>query len=283
MKRILVPTDFSTCANNAVDFAIQTAKIIPLQVTLVHALELTGDLYTDYMAVNGEFSHSLFNEVTDKLAKLKSSIEEKEGLIFETHVFVGTVKESIVQVASEKNIDFIIMGTAGASGIKEKLWGSKTAGIIAKSNVPVLAIPLEYTWKKPQKILLATNNFEKEPVLLDFLFALTDLYKAEMHVAVFTNEKKDNLFTSMDHSRSVSALKEMLTEQYHFETIIVAHLFGKNFEESLQEYIRENEIEIVSMVTHKRSFTKRLFHPDIVKRLSYHTKIPLLAIPVIHD
>jgi len=282
MKRILVPTDFSTCANNAVNFAIQTAKIIPLQVTLVHALELTGDLYTDYMAVNGEFSHSLLNEVTDKLSNLKSNIEETEGIIIETYVFVGTVKESIVQVASEKNIDFIIMGTAGANGIKEKLWGSKTTGIIAKSNVPVLAIPLDYTWKKPQKILLATNNFEKEPVLLDFLFALTDLYKAEVHVAVFTNEEED-LFTSMEHSRSIPAFKEMLTGQYHFETIIVTHLFGKNFEESLQEYIRQNEIDIVAMVTHKRSFTDRLFHPNIVKRLSYHTKIPLLAIPVIHD
>lgn len=282
MKRILVPTDFSTCANNAVNFAIQTAKIIPLQVTLVHALELTGDLYTDYMAVNGEFSHSLLNEVTDKLAILKSSIEETEGIIIETYVFVGTVKQSIVQVSSEKNIDFIIMGTAGASGIKEKLWGSKTAGIIAKSNVPVLAIPLEHTWKKPQKILLATNNFEKEPVLLDFLFALTDLYKAEVHVAVFTNEEED-LFTSMEHSRSIPAFKETLTGQYHFEKIIVTHLFGKNFEESLQEYIRQNEIDIVAMVTHKRSFTDRLFHPNIVKRLSYHTKIPLLAIPVIHD
>ena len=282
MKRILVPTDFSTCADNAVNFAIQTAKIIPLQITLVHALELTGGLYTDYMAVNKEFDHSLLNEVTDKLATLKSSIEKTEGIIFETYVFVGTVKESIAQVASEKNIDFIIMGTAGATGIKEKLWGSKTAGIIAKSNVPVLAIPLEYTWKKPQKILLATNNFEKEPVLLDFLFALTDLYKAEVHVAVFTNEEED-LFTSMEHSRSIPAFKEMLTGQYHFETIIVAHLFGKNFEESLQEYIRQNEIDIVAMVTHKRSFTDRLFHPNIVKRLSYHTKIPLLAIPVIHD
>ena len=283
MKRILVPTDFSTCANNAVNFAIQTAKIIPLQVTLIHALELTGDLYTDYMAVSGEFSHSLLNEVTDKLSNLKSNIEETEGIIFETYVFVGTVKESIVQVASEKNIDFIIMGTAGASGIKEKLWGSKTAGIIAKSNVPVLAIPLEHTWKKPQKILLTTNNFEKEPVLLDFLFALTNLYKAEVHVAVFTNEEQDNVITSMEHSRSIPAFKEALTGQYHFETIIVTHLFGKNFEESLQEYTRQNEIDIVAMVTHKRSFTDRLFHPNIVKRLSYHTKIPLLAIPVIHE
>jgi nucleotide-binding universal stress UspA family protein len=283
MKRILVPTDFSTCADNAIDFAVQTAKIIPLQVSLVHSFELNGDLYTDFMGVNKEFNQSHLQEVNDKLAKLKSSIEKREGIIVETYVFTGTLKESIVQVANEKNIDFIIMGTAGANGIKEKLWGSKTAGIIGKSYVPVLAIPLEYTWKKPQKILLTINNFEKEPVLLNFLFEMSSLFDAEVHVAVFTNEEEDNAFTFMEHNRFLPEYKAMLTEQYQFETITVAHLFGKNFEEALQDYITLNEIDMVAMVTHKRSFTDRLFHPSITKRMSYHTKIPLLAIPVIHE
>jgi len=283
MKNVLVPTDFSPCAENALDFAVESAKILPLQITLLHSLEQSDNLYTDYVGLNKEFTQSRLHDVKEELAKLKATLQEIKGVDVDTCVTHGGVKEGILQVVDEKNIDLVIMGTSGASGIKEKLWGSKTAGIIAKSNVPVLAIPLEYTWEKPQKILLTTNNFEKEPVLLDFLFALTNLYKAEVHVAVFTNEEQDNVITSMEHSRSIPAFKEALTGQYHFETIIVTHLFGKNFEESLQEYTRQNEIDIVAMVTHKRSFTDRLFHPNIVKRLSYHTKIPLLAIPVIHD
>jgi len=59
MKTILVPTDFSTCANNAVDFAIQSSKILPVEVTIVHAFDLVGNTYTDYMGVNKEFNQSL--------------------------------------------------------------------------------------------------------------------------------------------------------------------------------------------------------------------------------
>src|SRR6187431_262866 len=70
MKSILVPTDFSTCANNAVDFAIQSSKILPVEVTIVHAFDLIGNTYTDYMGVNKEFNQSLLHEVRNKLAEI---------------------------------------------------------------------------------------------------------------------------------------------------------------------------------------------------------------------
>lgn len=279
MKKILVPTDFSTSAANAVDFAIQTAKILPVEVILVHAFELSGDTYTDYMGINKEYNESQLHEVNTIFAALKTSIEEKEGVVVDTYIFSGTVKESIIQVTREKDIDLIVMGTTGASSLKEKIWGSKTADIIGKSQVPVLAIPLEYAWKKPQKILFATNHFEKDPALLDVVFEMADLFKAQVHVVVFTNEVSDEAITFLEHDRSIPAYEQMLKEKYKDETIIIAHLFGHDFEETLQDYIRQNEIDIVAMVTHKRSFTDRIFHPSITKRMSYHTKIPLLAIP----
>lgn len=283
MKRILVPIDFSTCADNAIDFAVQSAKILPVEILLLHAFELTGDIYTDYMGVNKEFNQLQLQAVNNKLAQLKNSIQATAGIIVDTCVFTGTVKESITEVTSKQNIDLVVMGTAGANGLKEKLWGSKTAGIIGKSQVPVLAVPLEYKWKRPQKILLATNHFEKDATLLDIVFELADFYQAQVHVAVFTNEVNDEAITFMEHARKIPEYEAMLKVQYKNETIIVAHLFGQHFEETLQEYIRQHEIDIVTLLTHKRSFTDRIFHPGITKRMSYHTKIPLLAIPVKND
>jgi nucleotide-binding universal stress UspA family protein len=279
MKKILVPTDFSTCAKNAIDFAVQSAKFVPMEITLLNAFELIGNIYTDYMGVNKEFNQSQLHEVQNKLANLKSSIQQTEGVIVDTDVYNGTVKESILETTKEKNIDLIIMGTAGANGLKEKLWGSKTADIIGKSQVPVMAIPLEYTWKKPVKFLLATNHFEKDPAILDFLFEMAELYKAQVHVVVFTDEEDDQAITFLEHTRNIPEYEKMLKEQYREDTIVVAHLFGNNFEEVLQEYIRKNEIDILAMVTYKRSLPDRIFHPSMTKRMAYHTKIPLLAIP----
>ena len=279
MKQILVPTDFSTCANKAVDFAVQSAKILQVEVIILHAFEVKGNMYTDYMGVNKEFSQSILHELHNKLKQLKSSIEETAGVIVDTYVYQDSVRESILQATDEKNIDFIVMGTSGASGIKEKLWGSKTADIIGKSHVPVMAIPFEYEWKKPEKILLVTNHFEKEPAILDFLFELADLYMAQVHVAVFTDEDDDKAVTFLEHTRQIPQYEKMLKEQYNEDTLTVTHLFGNKFEEALQDYIRQNDIDILAMVTYKRKFPDSLFHPSMTKRMAYHTKIPLLAIP----
>ena len=254
MKKILVPTDFLTCANNAVDFAVQSAKILPVEITLLHAFELKGNIYTDYMGVNKEFNQSLLDEVQHKLVRLKGSIEETEGVVVTTYIFKSSVNEAILQATEEKNIDLIVMGTLGASGIKEKLWGSKTAAVIGNSKVPVMVIPYDYEWKKPEKFLMATNHFEKDPAILDFLFELADLYRAQVQVAVFTDEDEDNAITLLEHTRKTPQFEKMLKEQYKEETLTARHLFGKEFEETLEDYIRQNEIDILAMVTYQRKF-----------------------------
>jgi len=279
MKKILVPTDFSTCANNAVDFAVQSAKTLPAVVTLLHVFEVKGNVYTDYMGVNKEFNQRLLDEVHIKLAELKKVIEETEGVIVNTHVAVTPLIDGVLQATEELGIDLVVMGTLGAGALKEKLWGSKTAAVIGKTKVPLIVIPFFYAWKKPENILLSTFHFEKEPAILDFLFEMADLYMAQVHVAVMTDEDDDNAATFLEHTRKMPQYEKMLKEQYSEETLTVTNLYGKEFEETLQKHIEENEIDILAMITYQRGFWDRVFNPSKTKHMSYHTKIPLLVIP----
>ena len=279
MKKILVPTDFSTCANHAVDFAVQSAKYLPVKITLLHAFEVNGNIYTDYMGVNKEFNQSLLDEVHNKLTQLKKLIEETEGIIVDTHVSVTPVIDAVLQATEDLKIDLVIMGTLGAGSLKEKLWGSKTSSLIGKTKVPVMVIPFFYEWKKPEILLLSTNHFEKEPAILNYLFEMADLYMAKVQVAVFTDEDDDSAETFMEHAREVPQYEKKLQTQYKNELLSVTHLFGKEFEETLQKHIEENEIDILAMVTYQRKFWDRIFHPSMTKRMSYHTTIPLLVIP----
>jgi nucleotide-binding universal stress UspA family protein len=281
MKKILVPTDFSACAENAVNFAVESAKIFPATITLLHSFDLNGDVYTDYMGVNKEYNQSQLHEATDKLTQLKLSIKKKDALAVESSVFTGGVKESILATSAEKNIDVVVMGTAGANGLLQKWWGSKTSDIIGKSQVPVLAIPVNYQWKKPKKILLATNHFETEPAILDAIFDLADCYDAQVQVVVFTNEAHDTAFVFLEQDRKIPAYEQMLKDKYKDKMIGVDHLFGTDFELVLQNYMNHNQIDMLAMIPYKRSFADKIFHPSITKRMSYHTKIPLLAIPAI--
>ncbi|MEO9020600.1 MAG: universal stress protein, partial [Ginsengibacter sp.] len=214
-----------------------------------------------------------------KLEQLKSHIEETEGVIADALVSTDSLQEAITKSVKEKNTDLIIMGTLGASGLKEKLWGSRTAAIIGKSDIPVMAIPIEYEWKKPQKILFATNQFEKAPGILDYLFELAGLYMASVQVAVFTNEDYYKAATFLEHKHKISQYGEYLKETYNEETLTSAHLYGEDFEIALQDFIEENEIDILVMVTYQHNFWTRIFNPSKTKRMSYNTNIPLLAIP----
>ena len=280
MKKILIPTDFSDCAGNAIDFAVQSAKYLPIEITLLHTFEGKEDVLTDYLGVNKSFNQSLLNEVQKKLSQLKKFIEESEGVIVNTCISVNPLTDAVLEAAGENQSDLIIMGTLGASGLKEKLLGSRTATLIGKTNTPVLVIPHDYIWKKPEKLLLATNHFEKEPAILDFLFEMADLYMAKAQVIVFTEEEGENAFTILEHTRKTPRYEKMLKEHYKQETLTAIHLFGNEFEESLQEYIKLNEIDILAMITYPRNgFLDRIFHPSFTKRMSYHSHIPLLVIP----
>ena len=280
MKQILVPTDFSKCADNAVNFAVQSAKILSAKVTLFHSFEVNDNIYTDYLGVNREYNLTMLTDVKEKLDHLKKNIEETDGVVVDTFVSTSSLQDGIVKFIKEKKPDLIIMGTLGASGIKEKLWGSRTAAIIGKVDIPVMAIPIEYKWKKPQKILLATNQFEKEPAILDYLFELADLYMAQMQVAVFTDVDNDKTATFLKHTDKISEYEEFLKATYNEDTLASVHLHGKDFQTTLQNFISENNIDMLAMVTYQRSFWERMFHPGMTKRISYHTHIPLLAIMV---
>jgi nucleotide-binding universal stress UspA family protein len=279
MKKILVPTDFSPCAKNALGFVIQSAGYLPVEIHVLYVFESGEDLYTDYVGLNKEFRLSLQAEAQEKLDQLKKETKETKGITLTTHLSLRALTESVLDISEEFGIDLIVMGTLGASGLKEKMLGSKTANLIGKSRLPILVIPLYYEWKKPEKFLLATNQFENDPAILDFLFETVDLFMAQMQVVVFTEEEGENAFSILEHTRKTPRYETMLKKQYHQDTLTATQLFGNRFEETLQEYIRSNHIDILAMITYPRKFWDRLFHPSITKRMSYHTQIPLLAIP----
>lgn len=279
MKKLLVPTDFSECADKAINFAVETSKILPVQITLLHSYEINSSLYTDYIGVNKEYNQTILNGAKEKLSDLKRDIEEANGEIANIAVSTDSLQEAIKKCVEEEKFDLIIMGTLGATGIKEKLWGSRTASTIGKSSIPVLAVPNDYKWKKPQKILFATNQFEKNPAILNYIFELAGLYMANIQVAVFTDEDDDKAGTFLDHKQKISEYELFLKENYKEDTLTSTHLYGENFEETLQHFIQENNIDILVMVTYPHNFWNRIFNPSKTKRMSYHSQVPLLAIP----
>lgn len=279
MKHILVPTDFSKSAENAIEFAMRSAQMIPARVTLLHTFEVSGNMYVDYMGVNKEFTATMINDAKYKLQELKKEVVGMYGIEVEIEISTESLQLAISNAVEKKKIDLIVMGTLGASGLKSRLWGSRTSSIIGKTEIPVLAIPVHYTWKKPQRILLTTNQFEKDHSILDFLFEWADLYLASVQTAVFTDKEEDKAEIYVENENRMVDYEEFLRKEYKEDTLHSTHLFGDKFEETLQNFIKENNIDILVMVTYQNNFLKRIFNPSMTKQMSFHTEVPLLAIP----
>lgn len=279
MKKILVPTDFSPNANKALDYAIQIAKRNQADIYLVHASNLLESSFPGDSTMTTSYNEAVTKQAYESLELLRKSIEDTEDVLVNTQLYNGTVKETILFAAKEHQIDLIVMGTLGQAGIKEKIFGSKTASIIGKTKIPLLAIPLEYDWSLPVKFLLAIHKFEEKLNLLNPVFDLAIVFGAHVQVGVFTDEDEAVAVDYMANAREVHQMEERLADRFRNISIQATHLSGHRFGDTLNEYIREQQIDLLAMITHERSFPANLFDRSLTKRMSYHSKVPLLAIP----
>ena len=277
MNWILVPTDFSSCANKALDYAVCLAKKAGAEVILLHACELIAYPFKDHQGLIEEHNLRLQKQMTSKLQHLKKLIEETEGLVVHTRLYDGDAKTAILFAIRDNAVDLVVMGTLGKSGFERKVLGTKTASIVAAADVPVIAVPAYYTWSEPRKILLALNDPTEDPEVLNAAFEIAKLFDAEIYTAIFSEEDEEAIGIMQD-SRNIYKIQTQLNKEFKFKKISTVHLSGTDFRESIQKYINEHDIDLLAMVTHKRNLIQALFNRSITKRMAYHTQIPLLSV-----
>ena len=142
MKRILVPTDFSECANQALKAATLMAKKLQADVHLLHIM----DVPVDWMALGNQNQQNLYPDITAKvkavnvkLAELVKQLEDN-GVTAHFYLEYNSDHKAIIKFSESLKIDMIIMGTKGASGLKEFFIGSLSQKIVRLAECPVLVV-----------------------------------------------------------------------------------------------------------------------------------------------
>lgn len=267
MKKILVPTDFSPNADKALNYAVQIARGSGGELFIVHGIE----------AYNLE---EATKNAEEKMTALQKSISEAERIKVTTKVYGDSSVNSIMTAITEFKPALVVMGTLGSSGVKELIYGSRTGTIIGRSPVPVLAIPLLSEWATPKKILMAVNEFSVQEKMTEPVFKLAAMYDAAVQLAVFTDTNDDYVEDFEENEMKMIAFRNKLKEKYPSLEIHAVHLAGTRFRESLQNWIDNNGIDMLVMLTYKRNLIGSIFKSSMTKKMSYHTNIPLLAIPI---
>jgi len=150
MKRILVCTDLSPCANNAARYAIQLAKQGGFSLEFFYSANKVKNTSgfisrwpARYKALMLEAEQKLRSNILAQYKKLKIP-----GGSFSIKVTLSSFLESLYEISLENKASLLVIGTHGASGIQERILGGHSERVIAASPVPVLTVPCGKTWSK---------------------------------------------------------------------------------------------------------------------------------------
>jgi nucleotide-binding universal stress UspA family protein len=280
MKNILVPTDFSNNAFKALAYAAVLAKHCGARVHIVHAWVLLENTLVSPGSMRQAWNDARTEEKATALLQVQQDISERfPDQQFENHLFTGPTEEVLLKYCETAAIDLVIMGKHGAEGLERVFMGSVTASLISKSNVPVLAIPEHYDLNQPDSLVLATSEFDRNPRLTAAVFELASVFGLSVHVLVFAKENQVEA-NIMRQAAQLADYVAWLKQHYPLARISGSLSEGDDLEQAISDYCEKNGIGIICMLTYHRGFWESIFNPSITRKMAFHTKIPLLAIPV---
>jgi nucleotide-binding universal stress UspA family protein len=271
MKKILVPCDFSKQAINAYRYALDTAVLSKGTVHLLHIIELPVLHDTALMPVlnfEDAFLKELKEKSTAQFKKITNKYSE-EGVKVIFDVKFGSVGRMIGDYIKDKGIDIVIMGSHGASGVREFLVGSNAEKMVRNSPVPVLILKNYY--KGPIKNIVFPNTLEteKQEDLVMKVKALQSFYKAHLHI-VWIN-------TPLNFTSDI-ATRERLTKfgkRFMFKDFTI-HVFNHGDEEQgILQFTQQIGGNLIAMGTHGRKGMAHVVSGSLAEDIANHTQTPV--------
>jgi nucleotide-binding universal stress UspA family protein len=182
----------------------------------------------------------------------------------------GETISSIIDMAKKEEADLIVMGTTGASGLKEIFIGSVAAEIMENAPCPVFAVPRDAKFDGRLDRIGFTTEFKKEEKLaLEFLHKWAKPFEADIYCVHADLKHIEPLAHRMDELKA-----EFLEwRDVHFDVVDSTDL-----ESAVTAYMAEYRIDVLAMVIHKRNFFQEIFSYSQTKKMAYHLKTPILAL-----
>ena len=269
MKTILVPTDFSSNANNALKYANAFAQATNHKIVLLHT----------YIPILGSYNR-IHDIIAEENARIKKEIQKNLDDLCKKYVDVschnlatiGDPIDTILDVSVKAKVDLIIMGTHGTSGLRQILFGSNTLGIISQSTVPVLAVPQDYSFRKIDTIVYASDlkNTVNE---LKHIIPIAKQLDATIEILNLNyeyNNTDDEKQTIQNKIKSLSYKKIRFTEQ-------IATL-DQTMADQLKDYLAKYKPQILVMFPEEKTWLSKIFSISNTKDVANQLKLPLLSI-----
>jgi nucleotide-binding universal stress UspA family protein len=276
MKRILFPTDFSEAATNAFVHALEFAKSIDGELVLLHAFDLpvfdSQYFPENYMLIYESVELTQFEIFKDELPKLHAIAQNRnlDGIKMTHRLMDGNLLSTIERAIKEDHIDYVIMGTEGATGWSKILLGTHATAVISDVSIPVFSIPANAVYKPIKNIVFTTRFRDKDKPAL----------KKVLKLAKKMGAKIKCLYVKTDSSDVTKETIKAWEKEFFDEPVEFHVIFNEDIKESILDFIMFKKVDILVMLTYKRNFFDNLFHHSLTKDCAAHLDIPVLAIPI---
>lgn len=261
MKAIVVPTDFSTTAENAMLYAGQLAKTIDAEILLVHVYQIPAGM--NDMPVLMVSTDELKNNADEGLNRAKELLQKNYNDVeVKTESRLGDVTDELNDVCEKANAFVIVTGKHGASGLERALFGSTSLSIIRHTKYPVIVVP-HHSQKHPIKNVAVAIDDVAETLPVEKIKSLTTELKATLHL-IHVQQQKTGLADLTNIERELGA--SCITS------------YDDEFVHGIESFINQNNIDLLIILPHKHTLIERLFFRTHTAEVLNKVSIPIMCI-----
>lgn len=279
IKKILIPIDFSKTSLKALDHAAYLAKISDAEITLLHVPEslsvTTGTGVFDPPDFHEDYEKNIADQSNKRLDELAAGLKKKGNLKVNTLTVIGSPKKEILNVSKKIKADLIVMGTHGASGIKEFFIGSNTFSIIKDAKCPVLSVQKDQKSPGFKNILVPFRDKPHSREKVNYAIDLALLYNATIHVlgidTEYTKAHKRKIELEAEQIRKIVEKKGLTCKVKVIESDYLADTLLKHAAAIGADLI-------ISMSDMDRMSIVEYFSGPYAQQLVNHSPIPVLSI-----
>jgi len=278
MKQILLPTDFSENSWNAIVYAIQLFKDEECTFHLLNAY--TPVIYHVEYVLIAPAQFGLGNAVRDTsqenlkklITRISNEFETNPNHKFETYARFDTLISGIKEFLEVHDLDLIVMGTKGATGTKEVLFGSNTVHVFKEIKCPVLAIPSGFSYEAPHEILFPTD--------LEALYKHSTL-KILKEIVRSNNARLNTMHVSTGYelTEKQERNKNKLESMFEHSAFLFHDIKTMDVTHAINEFQVKHKINLLVMINNKHSFFENLFFKNTINKIGFHLNVPFLVIP----
>ena len=276
MKRLLVPIDFSTQAEYAAKVAVSIAKLTNSKIYLLHMLELpTGVIDpSSYGTSSNTPTALLFLKRAYQKFEAFKKLPFFEDVEMEDSVLFHKAYDGIIDESVKNDIDLIVMGSKGTSGLEEMLVGSNTEKVVRNSDIPVLVIKQEVENFKIDNIVFASNFHMDARKSFQKILNFTAIFDAQLHLL------KINTIHNFETTKESSDAIRNFINDFDLSNYTLNIYNDISVEAGVLNFAKVIDANVILLNTHGRRGLAHLFTGSIGEDLANHAKLPVLTFKI---